>query len=116
MVATEDIRRITRGLYDLPRLNTLTKKQTSPDPSRVIGALAWREQARMLVDGVTAADDLGLSVAAALWFCRTRLHGQSPKAERARARIGERKLLQSRAAAKPPLRPSKRKRQGSSAQ
>jgi hypothetical protein len=61
MVATGNIRRITRGLYDLPRLNTLTKKQTNPDPSRVIDALARRDQARMLVDGLTAANDLGLS-------------------------------------------------------
>ena len=61
MVAAGDIRRITRGLYDLPRLNALTKKQTNPDPSRVIDALARRDQARMLVDGLTAANDLGLS-------------------------------------------------------
>jgi Family of unknown function (DUF6088) len=61
MVAAGDIRRITRGLYDLPRLNTLTKNQTNPDPSRVIDALARRDQARMLVDGLTAANDLGLS-------------------------------------------------------
>jgi hypothetical protein len=61
MVATENIRRITRGLYDLPRLNTLKKKQTNPNPSRVIDALAQRDQARMLVDGLTAANDLGLS-------------------------------------------------------
>lgn len=61
MAATGGIRRITRGLYDLPRLNTLTKKQTNPDPRRVIDALARRDQARMLVDGLTAANDLGLS-------------------------------------------------------
>lgn len=61
MVATEEIRRITRGLYDLPRLNTLTMKQTNPNPSRVIDALVRRDQARMLVDGLTAANDLGLS-------------------------------------------------------
>lgn len=55
------IRRITRGLYDLPRLNALTSKQTNPDPHRVIDALARRDQARMLVDGLTAANDIGLS-------------------------------------------------------
>jgi Family of unknown function (DUF6088) len=66
MVVTGDIRRITRGLYDLPRLNTLTNKQTNPDPSRVIDALARRDQARMLVDGLTAANDLGLSDACIL--------------------------------------------------
>ncbi len=61
MTATSDIRRVTRGLYDLPRLNTLTGKPTNPDHRRVIDALARRDQARMLVDGLTAANDLGLS-------------------------------------------------------
>lgn len=61
MAAARDIRRITRGLYDLPRLNKLTGKPTNPDPRRVIDALARRDQARMLVDGLTAANDLGLS-------------------------------------------------------
>jgi Family of unknown function (DUF6088) len=61
MTAAGDIRRITRGLYDLPRPNTLTGKPTNPDPSRLIDTLARRDQARMLVDGLTAANDLGLS-------------------------------------------------------
>ena len=59
--AAGEIRRITRGLYDMPRLNTLTGKQTNPDPRQVIDALARRDQARMLVDGLTAANDIGLS-------------------------------------------------------
>jgi len=50
-----------RGLYDMPRPNTLTGKSTNPDPREVIDALARRDQARMLVDGLTAANDLGLS-------------------------------------------------------
>ncbi len=61
MTSARDIRRITRGLYDLPRPNTLTGKPTNPDPRRVIDALARRDQARMLVDGLTAANDLGLT-------------------------------------------------------
>ena len=61
MATADDIRRITRGLYDLPRLNKLTGKSTNPDPRRVIDALARRDQARMLIDGLTAANDLGLS-------------------------------------------------------
>jgi hypothetical protein len=61
MTSAGDIRRITRGLYDLPRPNTLTGKPTNPDPRRVIDALARRDQTRMLVDGLTAANDLGLS-------------------------------------------------------
>lgn len=55
------IRRITRGLYDKPTLNRLTGKPTHPDPRAVVDALARRDQARILVDGVTAANDLGLS-------------------------------------------------------
>jgi hypothetical protein len=61
LVQARDIRRITRGLYDKPRLNQLTGKTTNPDPRAVVDALARRDQARMLVDGITAANDLGLS-------------------------------------------------------
>ncbi len=55
------IRRLDRGLYDLPRPNTLTGKLSVPDYRRVIQAIARRDQTRMLVDGMTAANDLGLS-------------------------------------------------------
>lgn len=56
-----DIRRIARGLYDKPKPNRLTGKPTHPDPRSVVDALARRDQARILVDGMTAANDLGLS-------------------------------------------------------
>jgi Family of unknown function (DUF6088) len=55
------IRRITRGLYDKPNLNPLTGKSTHPDPRSVIDALARRDSARMIVDGITSANDIGLS-------------------------------------------------------
>ena len=55
------IRRITRGLYDKPGFNKLTGKLTNPDPRSVVDALARRDQVRMVVDGITAANDLGLS-------------------------------------------------------
>jgi Family of unknown function (DUF6088) len=55
------IRRITRGLYDKPTLNALTGKSTHPDPRSVIDALARRDSARVIVDGITAANDIGLS-------------------------------------------------------
>jgi hypothetical protein len=54
------IRRITRGLYDKPTLNALTGKSTNPDPRSVIDALARRDSARRIVDGMTAANDIGL--------------------------------------------------------
>lgn len=57
----DEIRRLAWGLYDKPKLNSLTRKATAPDPRSVIDALARRDGSRMLVDGVTAANDLGLS-------------------------------------------------------
>jgi hypothetical protein len=56
-----DLRRIDRGLYDRPQPNLLTQKFDPPDPRFVIDALSRRDQARMLVDGMTAANDLGLT-------------------------------------------------------
>lgn len=56
-----EIRRIDRGLYDMPRTSRLTRAATPPDYRQVIDAIARRDQARMLVDGMTAANDLGLT-------------------------------------------------------
>ena len=61
MVAARDIMRITRGLCDVPRHNTLTGKPTNPNRRGIIVAPARRDKARMLVGGLTAANDLGLS-------------------------------------------------------
>lgn len=61
LALTDDLRRIGPGLYDRPALNPLTKKLNPPDPSHVIDAVARRDQIRILVDGMTAANDLGLS-------------------------------------------------------
>ena len=55
------IRRLDRGLYDQPVLNRLTGQMSAPDYRHVIQAVARRDQTRMLVDGMTAANDLGLS-------------------------------------------------------
>jgi hypothetical protein len=57
------IRRIDRGLYDLPRVNQLTGKPTSPDYAAVIDAVARRDKIRLLLDGLTAANQLGLTTA-----------------------------------------------------
>ena len=61
MVHAGDLRRIDRGLYDKPVLNRLTKRLTSPDYRAVVDAIARRDRLRMLVDGMTAANDLGLT-------------------------------------------------------
>lgn len=58
-----DITRIDRGLYFRPRKSTLTGKPTHPDQKAVIDAVARRDQTRVVVDGLTAANDLGLTTA-----------------------------------------------------
>lgn len=61
LVRSKEIRRITRGLYDVPIINKLTGKMGTPDYRKVIEALTRRDQTRMLIDGMTAANDLGLT-------------------------------------------------------
>lgn len=61
LVAADRLRRIDRGLYDKPGRNSLTQQNTPPDPRAVIDAIARRDQIRVLVDGMTAANDLGLT-------------------------------------------------------
>jgi len=61
MVLAGELRRIDRGLYDRPKLNSLTKRFTTPDYRAVLDAIARRDNLRMLVDGMTAANDLGLT-------------------------------------------------------
>lgn len=61
LVAAGTLRRIDRGLYDQPAINRLTKRPTVPDYRQILDALARRDGIRMLVDGMTAANDLGLT-------------------------------------------------------
>lgn len=61
MVLAGQLRRIDRGLYDKPTLNRLTMRPTTPDYRAVVDAIARRDRLRMLVDGMTAANDLGLT-------------------------------------------------------
>ena len=63
LAATGELRRIDRGLYDRPRKNSLTGQPTVPDYRAVIRAVTRRDQARAVVDGMTAANDLGLTTA-----------------------------------------------------
>jgi hypothetical protein len=56
-----DLRRIDRGLYDLPHVNALTGKKNTPDYTAIIDAITRREKARFLPDGMTAANQLGLT-------------------------------------------------------
>lgn len=61
LATTDDLRRISPGLYDRPAVNPLTKKLNPPDSRQIIEAVARRDQIRILLDGMTAANDLGLS-------------------------------------------------------
>lgn len=61
LTSTGDLRRIDRGLYDRPSVNSLTGLESAPDYRSVIDAVTGRGQARYLVDGMTAANDLGLT-------------------------------------------------------
>lgn len=61
LAITNKIRRIDRGLYDLPRINKLTGKPANADYTAVIDAVARRDQARLLLDGITSANQLGLT-------------------------------------------------------
>ncbi len=63
LTAGGELRRIDRGLYDRVRINRLTGKPAAPDVRAVIDAVARRDQARFLVDGLTAANDLRLTTA-----------------------------------------------------
>ena len=63
LARASQLRRIDRGLYDVPKINPLTKKPAVPDYRQIIDAVARRDQVRMLVDGMTAANDLGLTTA-----------------------------------------------------
>lgn len=61
LVGSNELRRIDRGLYDQPRMNALTGQATAPDYLSVIDAVGRRDQVRVLIDGMTAANDLGLT-------------------------------------------------------
>lgn len=61
LAKTGNLRRISRGLYDLPKINKLTEQVTTPDYQKIIEAVQRREQIRILIDGLTAANDLGLT-------------------------------------------------------
>lgn len=61
MVKSLQLRRIARGLYDKPKTNKLTGKPSVPDYRAVIAAIARRDQVRLVVDGMTAANTLGLT-------------------------------------------------------
>lgn len=63
LVQSKTLVRLDRGLYYLPRVNSLTGRPAVPDHNSVIDAVARRDQSRVVIDGLTAANDLGLTTA-----------------------------------------------------
>ncbi len=63
LVRTRDLWRVDRGLYHCIRINKLTGKPAVPDHTAIIDAVARRDQSRVVIDGFTAANDLGLTTA-----------------------------------------------------
>lgn len=61
MATKQKLRRIDWGLYDQFRINNLTGQPAAPDYHKVIDAVSRRDQVRLLLDGMTAANDLGLT-------------------------------------------------------
>lgn len=57
------IRRPYRGLYDKPSVSKLNGKMVFPPRASFVDAIARRDKLRVLVDGMTAANDLGLTTA-----------------------------------------------------
>src|SRR3990167_6906621 len=61
LVSSGQLQRIDRGLYTKLRKNTLTQRLAAPDYEKVIEAVRRRDQVRVLVDGMSAANALGLT-------------------------------------------------------
>ena len=63
LVKSDSIARLDRGLYYLPRKNSLTGRTSTPDTRAVIDAVGRRDQTRLLIDELTAANDLAFTTA-----------------------------------------------------
>lgn len=61
LAKSDELRRVQRGLYDKPKTNNLIRKKSVPDYRAVIEAVARRDKARFVIDGMTAANALGLT-------------------------------------------------------
>jgi Family of unknown function (DUF6088) len=61
LTLTGTIRRIRRGLYDMPKVNMALGGKLSPDIDEAARAIARRQQWKIVPDGAWAANLLGLS-------------------------------------------------------
>jgi hypothetical protein len=61
--AAGKLEKVARGLYQRPSHNPITGKNNPPDPSQVLAALERRDATPMLIDGMSAANELGFTTA-----------------------------------------------------
>jgi len=55
------LRRVARGLYDLPRMSPVLKRPAPVDMDQALAALARRDSIHVMPDGIVAANQLGLT-------------------------------------------------------
>lgn len=56
-----DLRRVGRGLYDLPRMSGVLHRPAPVDMDSAVAALVRRDSVRIMLDGIAAANQLGLT-------------------------------------------------------
>jgi len=61
LVNTNKLTRINRGLYATVRINPLSNQPIKPDYQEIILAITRAHQGKILIDGMTAANALGLT-------------------------------------------------------
>jgi len=61
LARTGAIRRIQRGLYDLPKMSTLLDQPLTPSPDELVRAWAKNNSLKVVPSGARAANALGLS-------------------------------------------------------
>ena len=61
LVKAGQLRRVGHGLYDMPRISNVLKRPAPVDLNAAIAALARRDSARIMLDGLVAANQLGLT-------------------------------------------------------
>ena len=80
LVASKSLRRNTRGCHDIPQDNRLAGKLTYPNSRDVIDALTRKGKVGVVVDGLTASNDLGLTDAVPAHQCAHRADPGTPTA------------------------------------
>ena len=61
LVKAGRLRRLSQGLYDMPRGSDVLKRVAPPDVDAAVAAIARRDGVRIMPDGLVAANQLGLT-------------------------------------------------------